>query len=58
MYVKTNTNEIRNSILKELSPRKVQPVDKIWVPKEKYDLNMNDLIWEDYHPGSFISRYA
>ena len=60
--VKINHMEIKNNTAqKEIdemsSNKKVQPVLKSFF-KEKYDIILEEIEWETYMPGKFISKYV
>jgi hypothetical protein len=59
---KINHMEIKNNAAqKEIdemsSNKKVQPVLKSFF-KEKYDIILEEIEWETYMPGKFISKYV
>jgi hypothetical protein len=39
------------------SKKKVQPVAKTFL-REKYDIVLEEIEWETYSPGQFISKYV
>ena len=47
----------QNEINDMSSTKKVQPVAKSFF-KEKYDIVLEEIEWETYTPGKFISKYA
>lgn len=55
MEIKNHTSQ--KEIDDMYSKNKVQPIVKSFF-REKYDIVLEEIEWETYKPGQFISKYA
>ena len=55
--METNKILLNKEIYKMSHLKKIQPVSKV-LTRENYDVVLEDIAWDSYFPGKFVSKYA